>query len=110
MLKVEKRNGKIVDFEGDKIEIAIGKAMKETDKGLDEAIARSIAETVFNEFSDQETVHIEQVQDLVEIELMKLRPDAGKKYIIYREERTKLREHRLVDRIERLPQRVPLRK
>ena len=92
MLKVEKRNGKIVDFEGDKIEIAIGKAMKETDKGLDEAIARSIAETVFNEFSDQETVHIEQVQDLVEIELMKLRPDAGKKYIIYREERTKLRE------------------
>ncbi len=92
MLKVEKRNGKIVDFEGDKIEIAIGKAMKETEKGLDEVIAKRIAETVFNEFSNLERVHIEQIQDLVEIELMKLRPDAGKKYIIYREERTKLRE------------------
>lgn len=92
MLKVEKRNGKIVDFEGDKIEIAIGKAMKETEKGLDEAIAKSIAEIVLNEFKNLETVHIEQIQDLVEIELMKVRPDAGKKYIIYREERAKLRE------------------
>ncbi len=92
MLKVEKRNGKIVEFESDKIEIAIGKAMKETEKGVDEVIAKRIAETVFNEFSNLETVNIEQIQDLVEIELMKLRPDAGKKYIIYREERTKLRE------------------
>ncbi|WFA08662.1 adenosylcobalamin-dependent ribonucleoside-diphosphate reductase [Tissierella sp. Yu-01] len=92
MLKVEKRNGKIVDFEGNKIEIAISKAMKETDKGADESVAKKIAEVVYNEFIDAGTVHIEQIQDNVEIELMKVRPDAAKKYIIYRQERAKLRE------------------
>ena len=92
MVKVEKRNGSIVDFEGSKIQIAISKAMNETDKGADEDIAKQIADAVYEEFSGLETVHIEQIQDFVEIELMKLRPDAAKKYIIYRQERAKLRE------------------
>lgn len=92
MLKVEKRNGKIVDFEGDKIEIAITKAMKETDKGADEEISKKISQGVYEEFKDLGTVNIEQIQDFIEIELMKTRPDAAKKYILYREERTKLRE------------------
>ena len=92
MLRVEKRNGKTVEFEGNKIEVAISKAMKETDKGLDEALARKIGQDAFVEFSTLGTVSIEQIQDFVEIELMKSRPDAAKKYIIYREERTRLRE------------------
>ncbi len=92
MLRVEKRNGKVVDFEGDKIEIAISKAMKETDLGDDSSVSKKIAEDVYNQFSELEVVTIEQIQDFVEIELMRIRPDAGKKYIIYREERTKLRE------------------
>ncbi len=92
MLRVEKRNGKIVDFEGKKIEIAISKAMKETDKGADEAVAKQIADAAYEEFISKGTVHIEQIQDFVEIELMKVRPDAAKKYIIYRQERAKLRE------------------
>lgn len=92
MLKVEKRNGKIVDFEGDKIEIAITKAMKETDKGADEEISKKISQGVYEEFKELGTVNIEQIQDFIEIELMKTRPDAAKKYILYREERTKLRE------------------
>lgn len=92
MLKVEKRNGKIVDFQGSKIEIAISKAMKETEAGLDEAIAKDTATKVFDQFKNLDKVHIEQIQDLVEIELMKSRPEAAKKYIIYRQERAKLRE------------------
>ena len=92
MLNVEKRNGHIVDFEEDKIEKAISKAMKETDKGEDEVLAKKIAKEAYDEFSELGTVHIEKIQDFVEIELMKTRPDAAKKYIIYREERTKLRE------------------
>lgn len=92
MLKVEKRNGKIVDFEKEKIEIAISKAMKETDKGLDEEVAKKVADDAINEFKDLETVTIEQIQDFVEIQLMSIRPDVAKVYIIYREERTKLRE------------------
>lgn len=92
MLRVEKRNGNIVDFENEKIQIAISKAMDETEKGIDEELAKEIAENVFLEFEDLEVVHIEQIQDAVEINLMKSRPDVAKKYIIYREERTRLRE------------------
>ena len=92
MLKVEKRNGNIVDFENEKIEIAISKAMKETEKGLDESLAKEIAELINEEFREEEVVHIEKIQDSVEVYLMKFRPDVARKYIIYREERTRLRE------------------
>jgi len=92
MLKVEKRNGSIVEFENEKIEIAITKAMKETDKGIDEDLAKEIADTIAEECKEAEVVNIEKIQDLVEIELMKTRPDVARKYIIYREERTRLRE------------------
>jgi len=92
VLKVEKRNGNIVDFENEKIEIAISKAMDETEKGIDEELAKEIAESVFQEFRNLDVVHIEQIQDSVEVHLMKSRPDVARKYIIYREERAKLRE------------------
>ncbi|MDO5725118.1 MAG: adenosylcobalamin-dependent ribonucleoside-diphosphate reductase [Tissierellia bacterium] len=92
MLKVIKRNGSIVDFEIEKIVIAIMKAMRETEIGEDEVIAKSIAEKIYEKFKAEENINIEQIQDNVEIELMKTRPDVAKKYIIYREERAKLRE------------------
>lgn len=92
MLKVEKRNGQIVEFHGEKIEIAVKKAMNETEKGIDEALAREIADKAMDEFASLEKVTIEQIQDFVEIELMKTRPEVARKYIIYREERARLRE------------------
>lgn len=92
MLKVEKRNGQIVEFHGEKIEIAVKKAMNETEKGIDEVLARGIADKAMDEFASLEKVNIEQIQDFVEIELMKMRPEVARKYIIYREERAKLRE------------------
>ena len=47
----------------------------------------------FLDFSQTlEVVHIEQIQDFVEIQLMKSRPDVAKLYILYREERARLRE------------------
>ncbi|WP_128425256.1 adenosylcobalamin-dependent ribonucleoside-diphosphate reductase [Gudongella oleilytica] len=92
MLKVEKRNGQIVEFHGEKIEIAVKKAMNETEKGIDEVLAREIADKAMDEFASHEKVNIEQIQDFVEIELMKTRPEVARKYIIYREERAKLRE------------------
>lgn len=92
MLKVEKRNGNVVDFEQDKIKIAIEKAMKETDKGIDEEVSQKIASEVFEELKNKELVDIEDIQDLVEFSLMKYRPEVAKKYILYRQERTKLRE------------------
>ena len=92
MLKVEKRNGQIVEFHGEKIEIAVKKAMNETEKGVDEVLAREIADNAMDQFASLEKVTIEQIQDFVEIELMKSRPEVARKYIIYREERAKLRE------------------
>lgn len=93
MLKVEKRNGMIVDFDGEKIVIAVSKAMAETEDGIDEEIANKIAEEAYESFKDLDVIHIEKIQDFVEVQLMKLRPDVAKKYILYREERARLRKH-----------------
>ncbi len=93
MLKVEKRNGMIVDFDGDKIVKAITKAMAETDEGIDFDLAMEIADKVYNAFKDREIIHIENIQDFVEVELMRATPIVAKKYILYREERARLRKH-----------------
>lgn len=90
-MQVRKRNGNLVDFEVDKIVIAIEKAMNETEDGIDEAISKQIAETIAKKHEGDEELHIETIQDEVELELMKVRPDVAKKYIIYRQEREKLR-------------------
>lgn len=92
MLNVEKRNGDVVAFEEEKIENAVKKAMAESDIGVDEELAKEIASRAYVEFKELEVVNIEKIQDFVEIELMKTRPDVAKLYIIYREERTRLRE------------------
>lgn len=92
MLRVEKRNGSVVEFEGDKIVNAISKAMGETDVGVDEKLAKEIAGKVFDSFKGLDIVDIEQIQDFVEIELMKSRPKVAKRYILYRDERARLRK------------------
>lgn len=93
MIKVEKRNGMIVDFDGDKIVKAISKAMAETEEGVDEEVARDIAKKAFEHFKKTEIVNIESIQDFVEVQLMKVKPDVAKKYILYRDERARLRKH-----------------
>lgn len=94
MLKVEKRNGRIVDYDESKIAIAIEKAMAETQEGVDQACAQEIAQKVTESFEKNQVdrLGIEQIQDSVELYLMQVRPDVAKKYILYREERTRLRE------------------
>ena len=83
----------IVDFDGDKIVKAISKAMAETEEGVDEEVARDVARKAFQHFSNTEIVNIEDIQDFVEIELMKVKPEVAKKYILYRDERARLRKH-----------------
>ncbi|QQY79001.1 ribonucleoside-diphosphate reductase class II [Keratinibaculum paraultunense] len=93
MLKVEKRNGMIVDFDGEKIVNAICKAMAETEQGIDEEIAKGIANKAFDTFKNLGIINIEKIQDFVEVELMRERPDVAKKYILYRDKRAKLRKY-----------------
>ena len=92
MLKVEKRNGKIVEFEAEKITTAVKKAMNETEDGVDEALAKTIGEDAIEAFSGNDVVNIEEIQDYVEVQLMKSRPEVARKYIVYRQERAILRE------------------
>ncbi|MDD7363505.1 MAG: adenosylcobalamin-dependent ribonucleoside-diphosphate reductase [Peptoniphilus sp.] len=92
-MDVRKRNGKIVSFNGEKIAIAVEKAMAETEKGVDKEISHAVAKHVEEQCRDKEIVDIESIQDAVELLLMQKDPEAAKKYILYREARTRLREH-----------------
>lgn len=95
MLKVIKRDGTIVNFETDKITHAITKAMDETELGVDFPLVLKIAREIEGKYNYDgvrgSIPSVEMIQDDVEIELMKTRPDVAKRYILYREERSKLR-------------------
>lgn len=91
-LLVEKRNGQMEPFNIEKIENAIKNAMRETDKGLNEELAISIAKDVKKEVKKLDKASVENIQDLVETHLMLSdRKDVAKRYIIYRNEKSKLR-------------------
>lgn len=89
-MQVVKRDGRTVPFNAQKIVDAVTAAMRETDAGVDTALAQFIA-TKIESVNENQTV--EQIQDLVEHYLMSSeRKDAAKRFIIYRAERTKARE------------------
>lgn len=92
-MQVIKRDGRKVDFAREKIVQAISKAFIEVDGELsDSAIekANAIADYVEKQNKD---FTVEEIQDIVERKLMTgNRKDVAKAYIIYRNERTKIRE------------------
>ncbi len=92
MLKVEKRDKSIVEFESSKIANAVIKAMRETEAGEDVQLAEKVAKETYDHFKVIDVVDIERIQDFVEIKLMGSRPEVAKRYILYREERARLRE------------------
>lgn len=84
--KVIKRDGRVVDFNNQKIVAAILKAMAVTDIGEDIVLAAQIADAISK--NENEEMSVEQIQDVVEMELMKSpRKEAAKKYIAYRNQR-----------------------
>ena len=92
-MKVRKRNKNVVEFDAEKIVVAVEKAMAETEGGVDEDAARAVAQEVTERCTGEDVVDIETIQDAVELSLMAKDPVATKKYILYRQERTRLREH-----------------
>ncbi len=95
-MKVMKRNGSIVDFEANKIKIAIENAMRDTRIGCDSYLAEMISLEIQNEIESFEKIcDVEKLQDMVEDSLMaSSRKDAAKRFIIYRHERDKTRDTR----------------
>ena len=83
---VVKRDGRIVGFNEEKIITAIRKAMLHTDKGEDMSLIRQIADHI--SFRGDAQMTVEDIQDMVEMELMKSsRKDVAQKYIAYRNQR-----------------------
>ena len=93
---VIKRDGRIVGFNEQKIMAAIRKAMMQTEKGEDERLVCQITDHVAQRGKPQ--MNVEEIQDLVEIELMKSsRKDVAQKYIAYRNQRSIARKAKTRD-------------
>ncbi len=87
---VQKRDGRLVPFESDKITFAVFKALRAVGEPN-----RELAQTITNLVVDQidtETPCVEDIQDLVEMELFKQNQfKAAKAYIIYRKQHDGIR-------------------
>ena len=83
---VIKRDGRLVEFNSQKIVAAILKAMDVTEQGEDIVLAAKIADAISKQAPDK--LGVEDIQDLVELELMKSpRKEVARKYIAYRNQR-----------------------
>ncbi|HZZ57553.1 MAG TPA: ribonucleoside-diphosphate reductase subunit alpha [Opitutaceae bacterium] len=92
-LRVIRRNNQVVPWNEQKVEIAIRKTFlsQQRDSAPAVAITRAVAERVAA--SKQAFVHIEEIQDMVQEELMKAgHYKVAEAYILFRAERTAARE------------------
>lgn len=91
---ITKRDGKVVEFQADKITAAIEKAGNQTGEfGVSEAerLTQEVLELI-DHYDDYDNLTVERVQDLVEIALLGSKHKAtAKAYIIYREKRSQAR-------------------
>ncbi len=84
---VLKRDGRVVGYNEEKIKAAIRKAMLQTPLGEDETLIQKITDRIG--ITGDEQMSVEQIQDRVELELMKSpRKEVAKKYIAYRDQRS----------------------
>ncbi len=97
-MKVIKRDGKAVDYNREKIEIAIEKANKEV-KPRDRITKEQVREiTKYIEELDKKRILVEDIQDLIEEQLMDMKKfELAKKYMIYRYTRALVRKQNTTD-------------
>ena len=98
-MQIEKRDGRVVDFNQNKIIDAILKAFLEVDGEISDyayAKAGNIADYILDQAKQSDhLLTVEEIQDLVESGLMSTkRKDVAKSYIKYRDERTKERNRK----------------
>jgi len=93
--KVKKRTGEVVDFNKDKIKIAISKAMVATDS-LNELVLESVVDKIVLVLESKfmtKVPSVEDVQDVIEYVLIASELSViAKAYILYREDRRRIRE------------------
>jgi ribonucleoside-diphosphate reductase alpha chain len=95
--KVTKRDGRVVDFDENKIAAAILKALKAVKRG-DGELAKRLSEEVvrlLNIRFEDKIPSVENIQDLVEeAPIRNGYADVAKAYILYRQKRTEIREYK----------------
>ncbi len=102
-IRVIKRNGGVVSFDAEKIAVAISKAFLAVEGQQASGSSRihdrvkQLTDMVMNTFNRRlpsgGTIHIEEIQDQVELALMRTgEQKVARSYVIYREERAQLRQ------------------
>lgn len=103
-LRVIRRNGKTVPYDDSKITLAVTKAFLAVEgeqapnssrvHDLAAQLTKQISEAFHRRLSGGGIIHIEDIQDQVELALMRAgEHKVARAYVLYREERRKAREH-----------------
>ena len=97
-MKIIKRDGRAVDYNREKIAIAIEKANKEV-KARDRASKEQIKEIIgYIEELGKKRMLVEDIQDIIEEKLMELQKyELAKRYIVYRYTRALVRKQNTTD-------------
>ena len=97
-MKVIKRDGRAVEYDSKKIEIAIEKANKEV-RTQQKASKQEIEEIInYIEELGKKRILVEDIQDIIEEKLMEIKKyELAKKYIVYRYTRALVRKQNTTD-------------
>ncbi|HPE79424.1 MAG: ribonucleoside-diphosphate reductase subunit alpha [Sedimenticolaceae bacterium] len=101
-LRVIRRNGKVTNFDANKIAVAMTKAFLAVEGGsaaasrrvhdLVQALTEQLSEALFRRNPAGGTIHIEDIQDQVELSLMRSgEHKVARAYVLYREEQKRKR-------------------
>src|SRR3990167_6560205 len=118
ILRVIRRNGELARYDDHRIIVAIKKAFLSIEgknatssdrvQQISEEITRNITHRLNHRWPDGGTIHIESIQDQVELELMRAgEHKVARSYVLYREKRREAREV-LSQQIEEKPVHVIL--
>ncbi len=98
--KIVKRDGRVVDFDPSRIANAIRKAMlsvNQYDEGVLRRVVEYILRVIDEKFGAEKIPHVEDVQDIVELALVKFDLyEVAKAYILYRKERERIRKEKML--------------
>jgi len=103
LIRVIRRNGTVTPFDGHKIAVAVTKAflamegdLAATSNRIHEKVSsltQKITDTFARRLQSGGTIHIEEIQDQVELELMRTGEyKVAKAYVLYREDRRRARD------------------
>ena len=98
--EIRKRNGKVTNFDKNKITNAIHKALMATnqeDRDLAEELTNGVLDKLVTQgFSSSHPPSVEDIQDMVESTLIEQgHSEIAKSYILYRHERRKIRDEKM---------------